>query len=199
MLEYEEFLKILDYWNSKKIIRHKPNMPGITPMLNMALKQYAIEQIKEAMDHYAIMFHDPTYLYCKYKWALPKFLFSNRFVAFLGNGSKWLNYCKFKKWQSHNPETIKPVELDLKTVNYYKYTGSEHWKQFRKAALEHYSYTCQMCGATNVKLDVHHKTYDTRGKETLEDVLVLCRPCHSKLHKDKGEYTSTAYRDLLTR
>lgn len=198
-MDYEGFLSILEYWNSKKIVTHKPTASGIIPMLNKALEKYPLTQVKIAMDHYGIMFNDPTYLYCKYKWTLSKFLYESRFTAFLDNGSKWNNYCKFKKWQSHHPETIKPVELDLKTVNYLNYTSTEHWKQFRKTALEHHNYTCQICGAHKIRLDVHHKTYASRGQETLDDVLVLCRPCHSRLHDSKGEYTSIAYRDLLVK
>lgn len=192
-MDYEGFLKLLDYWNSKKIRGHKANLQGITPAINKALEQHTLEQLKTATDRYAIMFHDSTYLYCKYKWSLPRFLYNNSFVAFLDNGHKWINYCKFKKWQANNPGEIKDVQLDLKTMNYLKYRDSEHWKQFCKFALEHYGHACQMCGASNTKLDVHHKTYESRGEETIDDVLVLCRKCHIQYHHNKGDYTTLSH------
>lgn len=63
---------------------------------------------------------------------------------------------------------------------YAKYLRSYHWTKFsrelRKTVGE-----CQMCGSLD-NLECHHKHYNTLHKETPEDVLVVCRKCHRKIH-----------------
>jgi 5-methylcytosine-specific restriction endonuclease McrA len=43
---------------------------------------------------------------------------------------------------------------------------------------------CQLCGVSgrDVQLNVHHNTYENYGQERLEDLIVLCRPCHARHH-----------------
>jgi 5-methylcytosine-specific restriction endonuclease McrA len=48
-------------------------------------------------------------------------------------------------------------------------------------------YACELCGATRVPLQVHHKTYEHHGMEHIErilrkDTVVLCETCHAKFH-----------------
>jgi len=40
---------------------------------------------------------------------------------------------------------------------------------------------CGICNATS-DLHVHHKTYENIGKESDEDLIVLCKSCHYKFH-----------------
>lgn len=42
---------------------------------------------------------------------------------------------------------------------------------------------CQTCGSM-AKLDVHHKDYDYTNNE-IDNLVVLCRSCHTKLHREK--------------
>lgn len=65
---------------------------------------------------------------------------------------------------------------------YRAYLYSEHWKQFRQIAIEHYGECCADCGTTEGVFNVHHLTYENIGRELLEDVVVLCRDCHHKRH-----------------
>lgn len=50
---------------------------------------------------------------------------------------------------------------------------------------------CQDCGASGVRLDVHHIVYLSNfGTNRQENLITLCRPCHEKLHGrvfDSGE------------
>jgi hypothetical protein len=71
--------------------------------------------------------------------------------------------------------------LTMNKLQYKEYLNSEHWVNFRK---EVYSKRkrCQKC-CSKVKLNIHHITYDNLGKETHDDVLVLCNVCHFKGHK----------------
>ena len=40
---------------------------------------------------------------------------------------------------------------------------------------------CQNCGK-DYDLQVHHKTYENLGEEKEEDLLLVCKNCHSKIH-----------------
>ena len=44
--------------------------------------------------------------------------------------------------------------------------------------------TCAACGGEwNLSHgDVHHRSYDRLGSEIYEDLIALCRPCHTQLH-----------------
>lgn len=61
---------------------------------------------------------------------------------------------------------------------------------YRKRAIEHYGTICQRCGKDfpEKKLVVHHKdcsNYRTEiGDHSLENLIVLCRSCHTKLHNE---------------
>lgn len=66
--------------------------------------------------------------------------------------------------------------------NYPLYLQSNHWKEFRKQALEYYGRKCRECGTTEGIMHVHHITYENIGNESLEDVVILCQSCHYKEH-----------------
>lgn len=65
--------------------------------------------------------------------------------------------------------------------NYY--LNTPYWTRYvRPFALDCADHKCERCGAYNVSLDVHHKTYERLGFEAPEDLEVLCRDCHNKAH-----------------
>jgi 5-methylcytosine-specific restriction endonuclease McrA len=66
--------------------------------------------------------------------------------------------------------------------DYRRYLRSELWKQNRAPALERARGLCEDCGAAR-DLDVHHRTYARKGAEHPEDLVALCRPCHTARHK----------------
>jgi hypothetical protein len=59
------------------------------------------------------------------------------------------------------------------------------WQQRRLEVLNHYGWTCQDCGETEVMLHVHHKQY-VRGRApweyATEELEVLCKDCHHAEH-----------------
>lgn len=65
--------------------------------------------------------------------------------------------------------------------DYHEYLISPHWLKFKKEVLKHYGKKCSRCGDTK-KLNVHHLNYECLGKETFNDVVVLCQSCHRKEH-----------------
>jgi 5-methylcytosine-specific restriction endonuclease McrA len=71
---------------------------------------------------------------------------------------------------------------ELKAMPYPEYLKSPHWQTTRKQKLAHAHYSCELCSATNTRLNVHHKHYRTRGHENNRDLIALCEPCHAKFH-----------------
>lgn len=83
-------------------------------------------------------------------------------------------------WIDSSWATHKNPKMDQGT--YAAYLHSQHWKKTRGQALQRASYRCQACSAKDEILDVHHNSYDRLGAEDPSDLIVLCRPCHSKVH-----------------
>ena len=52
----------------------------------------------------------------------------------------------------------------------------------RVQALTRAGYKCQTCISRDTMLDVHHNSYQTYGDERPQDLVVLCRSCHQKVH-----------------
>ena len=50
------------------------------------------------------------------------------------------------------------------------------------AALQRAGYKCQACSTKKEILDVHHNSYDRLGAEEPQDLIVLCRTCHGRVH-----------------
>jgi hypothetical protein len=89
-------------------------------------------------------------------------------------------------------------KLGLKMEDYEKYFDLPHWQDFRKQVLEAQKQKlgkncCEKCGASPEKvtretaLHVHHLTYERLGEELIEDVIIICRPCHEKEHGHDAE------------
>jgi len=69
----------------------------------------------------------------------------------------------------------------LKSMPYKEYLQSDHWKAMRKRQLKLGNYKCNLCNSKD-NLNVHHNTYENRGNEKDEDLIVLCQECHAKFH-----------------
>ena len=69
----------------------------------------------------------------------------------------------------------------LRKLPYEEYLKTGHWKFVRSRAVEYADKSCQLC-KSKLHINVHHNTYERRGCESLNDLIVLCRECHSKFH-----------------
>lgn len=67
-------------------------------------------------------------------------------------------------------------------INHEKYIKSEEWDIKRKDKLKEANYKCQLCSNKDTELHVHHNNYDNLGDENMDDLIVLCKECHSKFH-----------------
>lgn len=72
-------------------------------------------------------------------------------------------------------------ECTLRSMPYDEYLKTEHWQNVRATALMRADNRCQLCNSPH-QLHVHHRTYENRGRETSQDVIVLCKKCHAKFH-----------------
>lgn len=207
----EEAQKILDYWNSKGIVKHKPYNQELVRNLSRCLKRYDINEVIESIDNYATVYFDIEYKpypsYERYKFTLSGFLaFDKQVCEFMADGQKWIRYCEHKAKQKPVEEKpipiIAKVETEqlqedlyqqciqfLRSMDYKEYIKTDHWQHFRKEALKHFQITCQLCGAKDMTIDIHHKIYINRGRETFNDVIALCRHCHDMYHHNKDQCT----------
>ena len=87
----EEYIELLNYWNSKDIIKHKMSQ-NIEKEIKKALKDNTIDEIKTYIDRYDLAIKDNNYFF-KTHWTLVEFLKQkNAMNDFKDDGSKWINY-----------------------------------------------------------------------------------------------------------
>ena|SRR5271167_3798758 len=78
---------------------------------------------------------------------------------------------------------------DLRTMPYLDYLRTPEWEARRQQVLERDGHRCRVCNGTE-QLNVHHRTYERRGDEDLNDLTTLCRSCHEYFHhREKGGNT----------
>ena len=75
------------------------------------------------------------------------------------------------------------VTVYLSTCPYAEYLQSPEWAEKRHQTLLFWDNRCSICGSIN-GLDVHHRTYERRAEEYANDLVVLCRSCHTIFHSN---------------
>lgn len=75
---------------------------------------------------------------------------------------------------------------EFRDMDYQHYLQTPHWQHFRKEAIKDAGERCRVCNSKAKSLQVHHRDYTNRGRETFNDVVVLCKACHDKLHRKQG-------------
>lgn len=95
---------------------------------------------------------------------------------------------RYVKYKSNFNDLGKRVKTPTNNLNWYEdyqeYLKSDLWKSFREVVLKRAKNTCQKCKNQFHRgvLHVHHLHYKTLGNEGFEDVLLVCKPCHEKIH-----------------
>lgn len=67
---------------------------------------------------------------------------------------------------------------------YTRYLRSDEWRELKRKVLQRDGYKCRNCGSS-VGLQVHHKSYDRFGGESLDDLITLCVVCHKGVEHNK--------------
>lgn len=76
--------------------------------------------------------------------------------------------------------------IELQSMPYNEYLQTPEWKRKRDWVQADDGNACRICNQSHdqVTLDVHHRTYERRGREDRLDLITLCRDCH-QCHHDK--------------
>jgi HAMP domain-containing protein len=77
----------------------------------------------------------------------------------------------------------KAIVRVLRAMPYDEYLKTDHWMATRIGALERAGHRCQLCNS-NERLQTHHRSYERRGHEQPEDLIVLCADCHKTFHEN---------------
>ena len=72
-------------------------------------------------------------------------------------------------------------EYELATIPYADFLRTRYWKNLRERVFKERGRKCERCNRTTY-LQVHHLTYERRGRERMEDLEILCRDCHKQEH-----------------
>lgn len=67
----------------------------------------------------------------------------------------------------------------FKYLDYSTYLRTKHWMRFKEEALKNTSYKCQACNINTTDLSVYHKSTNNLGRETFDDIIILCENCHA--------------------
>lgn len=79
--------------------------------------------------------------------------------------------------------------------SYDDYRKTLHWEKLKAAYRQNkLPWTCS-CGAKR-GVDIYHRTYERLGRERLEDLLPLCRECHSSILRSLEEDPTKTLRQL---
>lgn len=108
-----KYTYILNFWNSKNIIKHKLT-DNLIEEIKKAYKKYGKDKIIKAIENYSIIHSDEDYFYT-HIWRLDKFLKQkNGLPEFLEKGSAWINYIDKNK-PTRKPEYFKAEDDEKAT------------------------------------------------------------------------------------
>lgn len=92
---------------------------------------------------------------------------------------------KHKKTKKSKIRRVVPMYNSNVTIaqhdKYIRYLSSDSWRQKRNDALIFYGENCGVCGS-KFNLQVHHRNYKNLYRETMSDLMILCRHCHCDAH-----------------
>lgn len=195
IINTDDLESIKRIWNSIGIGQTRWTNKQIN-VVSKSLKKYSLREVLEALSMYYSIFNDEEYFF-NHKYKIETF-FSNfrneesTIVKFLPGGRLFEQYnkwCDDKKSRNVIQKSIPACSglyydyiKEMKSMDYKEYLLTEHWKHFISEAVKYSNYKCQLCNKDHTQLHVHHKTYENRGRETFNDIIVLCAECHSMVH-----------------
>ena len=117
--------------------------------------------------------------------------FTNKnFFPFVKEKTEDLNDIVFKRTKA---EEEFHSNIYMSREDKKEHLRSLYWQQLKERKLIQQDYRCAKCGKSTIHLDLHHITYERLGFERDDDVILLCRACHSSLHEKKGYDRNTRY------
>jgi hypothetical protein len=67
-------------------------------------------------------------------------------------------------------------------LSYKEYLRSAAWKAKKTILFRFFGHRCERCRAKGPEIQVHHVSYKRLFNETVEDLLIVCGPCHLIIH-----------------
>jgi len=181
-IEYDyssEIKEIIEYLNVKANRGFKPSNRMSCRIMKRILETYTVEDFKTVIDNKVKDWANSN----MEKYLQPSTLFNcNKFDEYLNQYKK-----EVKEIITTDTEVVELDDIEQSLIHKYncipykKYLATSHWIRFKQATLLNANYSCKLCNSKD-DLNVHHNNYDNRGCETFNDVIVLCRSCHSKFH-----------------
>ena len=88
-------------------------------------------------------------------------------------------------WYCGPHQSYKPSKKRNDDVDYHEYINSREWRAKRQDFIKssqtsNECYGCQAAYRSGYHL--HHVTYERLGREKLEDLRMVCEPCHTAIH-----------------
>ena len=106
-----ELERLIEFWNTKDIVKCKGVTEGIKKAYLKAKKNFSKELIAQAINNYTVVLKDQGYYLDTY-WGLEKFLKqSNCIPDFINTGEKWINYKKSTEGASNQELGQVPAHL----------------------------------------------------------------------------------------
>jgi hypothetical protein len=100
---------------------------------------------------------------------------------------------------------VEDVQVDIARLNNPHLHGALYQESnridenLRIATLMRDGYQCTQCGKKNTRMDAHHIIWkENGGKDTIENLITLCKGCHQKVHQGRLKldvYGVTGFRD----
>ena len=96
-----------------------------------------------------------------------------------------VNYCNkwnvIPKYYNEEISTLERTDYCEYKQAYLNYLESDQWHTIRNIVLMRAKHKCEKCGSRE-HLQTHHLNYNTVFNESLNDLILLCRNCHSRFH-----------------
>ncbi|MEW9122703.1 MAG: hypothetical protein AB2421_08315, partial [Thermotaleaceae bacterium] len=105
--EMKDIYTIFQYWNSKKIIKHKRLNERMEYNIKASLKDYNTDELMRAIDNYSEVLTNDLYFW-SYKWTLQDFLNSNNVSRFLDEAEP------LKTFIDKGKQRIQNEQVDMK-------------------------------------------------------------------------------------
>jgi len=194
---------MVEQWNEQREVKKCRSTDKVIAELGKFITNNEIThvEITESSLNYNTVLADKNFFF-DYRWSIQDFYRNKNYLKFLSDGSIWINYKSINEKSKPKLNAEKPVVTNavheikgydelmatFRVMKYDEYLLTEHWKHFIGEAVRWANYRCQLCNKDHTMLHVHHKTYDNKGRETFNDVIVLCKECHEMVH-NKGQLT----------
>ena len=184
---WQDYKEIFEEYYKPRKFTHKRQR-----LIKVRLETFTAEELRKAMlaiadDDFIIGNNSKNKFYAK-----PSYCFRSDDKV-----EEWLNQYENQKDPSVAQESKNKFNIEvnedmrnlykkymskIRSLDYQEYLQTEHWQHFKLEAIRHAGHKCQICNKDDCNLNVHHNNYDNRGRETFNDVIVVCDDCHNMIH-----------------